>query len=60
MIRDGLWDVYKNVHMGLCGDRCAEEYRFHAPEPGRIRRSELQAGSGGIPKGLLCGRDRAR
>jgi len=23
MIRDGLWDVYNNVHMGLCGDRCA-------------------------------------
>ncbi|MGA2442696.1 MAG: thiolase family protein [Tepidisphaeraceae bacterium] len=23
MIRDGLWDVYNNVHMGQCGDRCA-------------------------------------
>ena len=23
MIRDGLWDVYKNVHMGTCGDACA-------------------------------------
>lgn len=28
MIRDGLWDVYRNVHMGLCGDRCAERYGF--------------------------------
>src|ERR1043166_269132 len=28
MIRDGLWDVYKNVHMGTCGDRCAEKYSF--------------------------------
>lgn len=26
MIRDGLWDVYGNVHMGTCGDRCAEKY----------------------------------
>jgi acetyl-CoA C-acetyltransferase len=26
MIRDGLWDVYKNVHMGICGDRTAEKY----------------------------------
>ena len=26
MIRDGLWDVYKNMHMGLCGDRCAEKH----------------------------------
>ncbi len=28
MIRDGLWDVYANVHMGLCGDRCAAKYQF--------------------------------
>jgi len=28
MIRDGLWDVYNNVHMGTCGDRCAEKYGF--------------------------------
>jgi acetyl-CoA C-acetyltransferase len=28
MIRDGLWDVYNNVHMGICGDRCAEKFSF--------------------------------
>lgn len=28
MIKDGLWDVYRNVHMGTCGDRCAEKYGF--------------------------------
>ena len=28
MIRDGLWDVYNNMHMGVCGDRCAEKYGF--------------------------------
>ncbi|NUQ63280.1 MAG: acetyl-CoA C-acetyltransferase [Pirellulales bacterium] len=28
MIADGLWDVYSNVHMGVCGDRCAEQYAF--------------------------------
>jgi acetyl-CoA C-acetyltransferase len=26
LLRDGLWDVYNNVHMGTCGDRCAEKY----------------------------------
>ena len=31
MIRDGLWDVYNNVHMGTCGDRCAEKYGFTPP-----------------------------
>lgn len=28
MIRDGLWDVYTNLHMGMCGDRCAARYEF--------------------------------
>lgn len=26
MIRDGLWDVYNQMHMGHCGDRCAEKF----------------------------------
>jgi len=28
LIRDGLWDVYNNLHMGQCGDRCAQKYGF--------------------------------
>ena len=28
MIHDGLWDVYNNLHMGSCGDRCAARYAF--------------------------------
>jgi acetyl-CoA C-acetyltransferase len=28
MIHDGLWDPYSNVHMGVCGEACAKEYKF--------------------------------
>lgn len=28
MIFDGLWDPYKNVHMGSCAEMCVEKYRF--------------------------------
>jgi acetyl-CoA C-acetyltransferase len=28
MIFDGLWDPHGNVHMGVCGDKCAAEYKF--------------------------------
>lgn len=28
VIKDGLWDVYNNLHMGVCGDRCAQKYVF--------------------------------
>jgi len=26
MIHDGLWDVYTDRHMGMCGDMCAAKY----------------------------------
>jgi acetyl-CoA C-acetyltransferase len=28
MISDGLWDPYKNVHMGTCAELCAAKYSF--------------------------------
>ncbi len=28
LIKDGLWDAYGDVHMGTCGDACAEKYQF--------------------------------
>lgn len=32
MIRDGLWDAYGDMHMGTCGDRCAERYNITRQE----------------------------
>lgn len=28
VIHDGLWDVYNNQHMGMCGEKCAKDYGF--------------------------------
>ncbi len=28
MIFDGLWDPYSNMHLGMCGEVCAEEYKI--------------------------------
>ncbi len=28
MIKDGLWDVYNDLHVGICGDRCAAKHQF--------------------------------
>ncbi|MGE5715351.1 MAG: thiolase family protein, partial [Acidobacteriota bacterium] len=28
MISDGLWDPYKNIHMGNCAELCAAKYSF--------------------------------
>ncbi|MCL5029145.1 MAG: acetyl-CoA C-acetyltransferase [Bacteroidetes bacterium] len=28
LIRDGLWDVYNNIHMGSCAESCAKDFKF--------------------------------
>ncbi|MGD0390821.1 MAG: thiolase family protein [Tepidisphaeraceae bacterium] len=40
MIRDGLWDVYNNVHMGQCGDRCAAKCQIT-----RLQQDDFAVGS---------------
>lgn len=35
MIRDGLWDVYNNFHMGSAAELCAKEYRIGREEQDR-------------------------
>lgn len=32
MVKDGLWDVYNNVHMGNCAEACATEFKFTREE----------------------------
>mmetsp|Transcript_2453 Transcript_2453/g.3672 ORF Transcript_2453/g.3672 Transcript_2453/m.3672 type:complete len:417 (+) Transcript_2453:75-1325(+) len=28
LVSDGLWDPYGNTHMGVCGEKCSEEYNI--------------------------------
>ena len=32
MIKDGLWDPYKDVHMGTCAEMCVAKYHFTREE----------------------------
>jgi acetyl-CoA C-acetyltransferase len=32
MVKDGLWDVYNNVHMGNCAEACAKDFKFTRQE----------------------------
>jgi acetyl-CoA C-acetyltransferase len=32
MIKDGLWDPYKDIHMGNCAEMCAAKYHFTREE----------------------------
>jgi acetyl-CoA C-acetyltransferase len=28
MIHDGLWDPYNDMHMGMCGEKCAADFKY--------------------------------
>ena len=32
MVKDGLWDVYNNIHMGICAEACAKDFQFKREE----------------------------
>lgn len=32
MTKDGLWDVYNDFGMGVCGEICADQYRITREE----------------------------
>ncbi len=32
VIHDGLWDPYKDIHMGMCGEMCAEKHEIARAE----------------------------
>ena len=43
MIKDGLWDPYKDVHMGNCAELCVGEVPLHARGAGRLLARVLPA-----------------
>ncbi len=32
LVKDGLWDVYNNIHMGSCAESCARDFNFTREE----------------------------
>jgi len=32
MVKDGLWDVYNDIHMGNCAEACARDFQFKREE----------------------------
>ena len=42
MIKDGLWDVYNNIHMGSCAEIVADKYRIDRNEQDRYALQSYQ------------------
>jgi acetyl-CoA C-acetyltransferase len=54
MIKDGLWDVYNNVHMGTCGDRCAQRFNFTRQQQDDYAVASFQRALAATAQGLFA------
>jgi acetyl-CoA C-acetyltransferase len=54
MIKDGLWDVYNNLHMGVCGDRCAEKYSFSREQQDEFAIASFKRAQEATAKGIFA------
>lgn len=54
LIRDGLWDVYNNVHMGSLADACAEKYEISRQEQDRFATQSYTRAQAAQEQGLFA------
>jgi acetyl-CoA C-acetyltransferase len=53
MVSDGLWDPYKNFHMGLAGEMCAKEFKFTREEQDRYAAQSFTRAQAAIKSGAF-------
>ena len=55
VVHDGLWDVYNNQHMGMCGEKCAEDYGITREDQDNFAIESYRRANEAIEKGLFKG-----
>ncbi len=53
MIHDGLWDPYDDVHMGNCGELCAQKYNFTREQQDAFAIESVRRAKEATEKGLF-------
>ena len=54
MIKDGLWDPYKDVHMGNCAEMCVARYSFSREEQDAFSLRSYQRAQDASKRGLFA------
>ncbi len=55
IIKDGLWDVYNDIHMGSCAEICAREYRFTREDQDSFAERSYRRSQWAQAEGLFAG-----
>ena len=60
MIRDGLWDVYGQVHMGVCAEKCATTQKISRGAQDEYAKMSTERAQKAQREGWIQARDRRR
>jgi len=52
-IHDGLWDVYNDQHMGMCGEKCAKDYSISRNEQDEYAMESYRRAQAAVRDGLF-------
>mmetsp|Transcript_19873 Transcript_19873/g.45313 ORF Transcript_19873/g.45313 Transcript_19873/m.45313 type:complete len:397 (-) Transcript_19873:730-1920(-) len=53
VVHDGLWDLYNDQHMGMCGEKCATEYNFSREEQDEYAIESYKRAQAALAKGVF-------
>ncbi|MBC8278289.1 MAG: acetyl-CoA C-acetyltransferase [FCB group bacterium] len=53
MISDGLWDPYNDMHMGICGEICADEHKISREQQDEFAALSYNRSQNAISEGLF-------
>jgi acetyl-CoA C-acetyltransferase len=53
LVNDGLWDIYNNQHMGVCGEICADKYNISRQEQDDFAIGSYEKAASAWEKGLF-------
>ncbi|KAI4303568.1 hypothetical protein MLD38_039179 [Melastoma candidum] len=54
MLKDGLWDVYNDIGMGVCGEICADKYRISREQQDSYAIKSFERGIAAQKSGLFA------
>lgn len=53
MIKDGLWDIYNDIHMGSCAESCAKDFDFTREELDEFAMQSYKRANKAVDEGIF-------
>jgi len=53
VVHDGLWDIYNDQHMGMCGEKCAKDYNISRRDQDEYALESYRRANSALKEGIF-------